>query len=84
MLFLVPSLNLLSQTLTEWSRRPSPLFPERPTREGKDMFASIRKYNVRRGSAEHLARRVREGFVPMMRQMEGFRGDYCLMAARMC
>ena len=30
------------------------------------MFASIRKYNVRRGSAEELARRVREGFVPMM------------------
>ena len=42
------------------------------------MFASIRKYNVRRGSAEHLARRVREGFVPMMRQMEGFRGYYLL------
>ena len=36
-------------------------------REGRAMFASIRKYNVRRGSAEHLARRVREGFVPMMR-----------------
>jgi heme-degrading monooxygenase HmoA len=42
------------------------------------MFASIRKYNVRRGSAGHLARRVREGFVPMMRQMEGFRGYYLL------
>ena len=42
------------------------------------MFASIRKYNVRRGSAEHLARRVREGFVPIMRQMEGFRGYYLL------
>ena len=42
------------------------------------MFASIRKYNVRRGSAEHLARRVREGFVPMMRQIQGFRGYYLL------
>src|SRR5580692_11219909 len=52
-------------------------FPERPT-EGRAMFASIRKYNVRRGSAEGLARRVREGFVPMMRQMEGFRGYYLL------
>ena len=48
------------------------------------MFASIRKYNVRPGSAEHLARRVREGFVPMMRQMAGFRGDYRLMAVPMC
>jgi hypothetical protein len=35
-----------------------------PDREDRIMFASIRKYNVRRGSAEELARRVREGFVP--------------------
>jgi heme-degrading monooxygenase HmoA len=42
------------------------------------MFASIRKYNVRRGSAEELARSVREGFVPMMREMEGFRAYYLL------
>ena len=46
--------------------------------EGRIMFTSIRKYNVRRGSAEELARRVREGFVPMMRQMQGFRGYYLL------
>ena len=42
------------------------------------MFASIRKHNVRRGSAEELARRVREGCVPMMRQIQGFRGYYLL------
>ena len=42
------------------------------------MFTSIRKYNVRRGSAEELARRVREGFVPLMRQMPGFRSYYLL------
>jgi heme-degrading monooxygenase HmoA len=42
------------------------------------MFASIRKYNVRRGSAEQLAKRVRDSFVPMMRQMDGFRGYYLL------
>ncbi len=42
------------------------------------MFASIRKYNVRRGSADELARRVREGFVPMMRSLQGFRGYYLL------
>jgi hypothetical protein len=42
------------------------------------MFASIRKYNVRRGSAEELARRVREGFVPIMRRFQGFRGYYLL------
>jgi hypothetical protein len=40
------------------------------------MFASIRKYNVRRGSADELARRVRDGFVPMMRQIDGFKGYY--------
>src|SRR5580704_15893768 len=42
------------------------------------MFTSIRKYNVRRGSAEELARRVGGSFVPLMRQMQGFRGYYLL------
>ena len=42
------------------------------------MFASIRKYNLRRGSAKELARRVREGFVPMIRQIQGFRAYYLL------
>jgi CheY-like chemotaxis protein len=44
----------------------------------RNMFTSIRKYNLRRDSAEELARRVQEGFVPMMRQMQGFRGYYLL------
>jgi hypothetical protein len=42
------------------------------------MFTSIRKYSVRRGSAEELARRVQESFVSMLRQMPGFRGYYLL------
>jgi heme-degrading monooxygenase HmoA len=42
------------------------------------MFTSIRKYSVKRGSAEELARRVRESFVPLMWQMQGFRGYYLL------
>jgi heme-degrading monooxygenase HmoA len=42
------------------------------------MFISIRKYNVRRGSAEKLAQSVRDGFVPLMRGMRGFRGYYLL------
>jgi heme-degrading monooxygenase HmoA len=42
------------------------------------MFTSIRKYTMRRGSAEELARRVREGFVPLIRQMSGFRSYYLL------
>jgi hypothetical protein len=42
------------------------------------MFTSIRKYSVKRGSVEELARRVRESFVPLMWQMQGFRGYYLL------
>jgi heme-degrading monooxygenase HmoA len=42
------------------------------------MFTSIRKYSVRRGSAEELARRVREGFVPLVRQIPGFKAYYLL------
>lgn len=42
------------------------------------MFASIRKYKVKRGSAGHLAKRVQDEFVPLMRQIEGFRSYYLL------
>ena len=42
------------------------------------MFTTIRKYKVRKGSVEQLAQRVREGFVPLVRQMPGFRGYYLL------
>jgi heme-degrading monooxygenase HmoA len=42
------------------------------------MFASIRRYNVKRGSAEELTRRVEEGFLPLMRQMQGSRSYYLL------
>jgi hypothetical protein len=42
------------------------------------MFISIRKYNVRRDSAKELARRVQKGFVPVMRQLQGFRSYYLL------
>jgi len=42
------------------------------------MFTSIRKYKVKRGSAEELARRVRDGFVPLIRQMPGFQSYYLL------
>ena len=42
------------------------------------MFTSIRKYKVRRGSAPVLAQRVRDGFLPLVRQLQGFRGYYLL------
>jgi hypothetical protein len=42
------------------------------------MFTSIRKYNVRHGSVEEFSRRVRKGFVSMMRKMQGLRAYYLL------
>ncbi|HZD96282.1 MAG TPA: antibiotic biosynthesis monooxygenase family protein [Candidatus Sulfotelmatobacter sp.] len=40
------------------------------------MFSSIRRYTVRQGTVEELIRRVQEGFVPIVRNMPGFRGYY--------
>ena len=42
------------------------------------MFIAIRKYRVRRGATADWAQRVRDGFVPLMREMAGFRGYYLL------
>ena len=42
------------------------------------MFIAVRKYRVRRGATAEWARRVRDGFVPLMREMTGFRGYYLL------
>ena len=42
------------------------------------MFASVRKYKVRRGSVPELAQRVQDSFVPLMRQVQGFRAYYLL------
>ena len=42
------------------------------------MFTTVRKYRVRRGSAEELARRVSESFVPLIRRMPGFQCYYLL------
>src|SRR5690349_3052852 len=40
------------------------------------MFSSIRRYTVEEGSVEELTRRVKEGFVPLVRKMKGYRGYY--------
>jgi Antibiotic biosynthesis monooxygenase len=42
------------------------------------MFIAIRKYRVRRGSTAEWAQRVRDGFVPLMRDLASFRGYYLL------
>jgi hypothetical protein len=40
------------------------------------MFSSIRRYTVKQGTVEELIRRVQEGFMPIVRNMPGFRGYY--------
>jgi heme-degrading monooxygenase HmoA len=40
------------------------------------MFVAVRKYRVRRGSVAEWAQRVQTGFVPLMRELEGFEGYY--------
>jgi hypothetical protein len=42
------------------------------------MFIAVRKYRVRRGSSAKWAQRVRDGFVPLLRELAGFRGYYLL------
>lgn len=42
------------------------------------MFIVVRKYKVQRGSGAGLAQRVRESFLPLLRQKRGFRGYHLL------
>jgi hypothetical protein len=37
------------------------------------MFVIVRKFTLARGSAEEVARRVRASFVPLLRELPGFR-----------
>src|SRR5580704_3455708 len=46
--------------------------------QGRAMFIAVRKYRVRRGSTAEWAQRVRDSFVPLMRELAGFRGYYLL------
>src|SRR5277367_4097022 len=45
---------------------------------GTPMFIAVRKYRVRRGSGAEWTKRVQDSFVPLMRELEGFRGYYLL------
>ena len=46
------------------------------------MFAAIRQYQVDPGSVEEVARRVEEGFVPIMRETPGFVAYFVLNAGQ--
>jgi hypothetical protein len=42
------------------------------------MFTIIRKFRLTRGSAVEVSRRVREGFVPLLQDLPGFKAYYLL------
>ena len=42
------------------------------------MFTIIRKFRLTRGSAVEVSRRVREGFVPLLQGLPGFKAYYLL------
>jgi antibiotic biosynthesis monooxygenase len=45
---------------------------------GTVMFTIVRKFRLTRGSAGEVTRRVRESFVPLLRDLPGFREYYLL------
>ena len=45
------------------------------------MFTIVRKFTLTRGSASEVARRVRDSFVPLLREQPGFRAYYLLDGA---
>ena len=42
------------------------------------MFTIIRKFTLTRGSRAEVARRVQDSFVPLLRELPGFRAYYLL------
>ena len=48
----------------------------RAEQELGSMFTIVRKFTLRRGSATEVKRRVHESFVPLLRDLPGFRAYY--------
>ncbi len=44
------------------------------------MYAAIRQAKAKTGSAEELARRIKEGAIPIISDVEGFRAYYVVYA----
>jgi hypothetical protein len=44
------------------------------------MYAAIRQAKAKTGSAEELARRIKEGVIPIVSDVEGFRTYYVIYA----
>jgi hypothetical protein len=49
-----------------------------PPTGGRNMFTIVRKFTLTRGSAGEVTRRVQDSFVPLLRELPGFRGYYLL------
>lgn len=45
------------------------------------LFAAIRRGKLKPGAAEEFAKRVQGGALPVMKQMDGFRGYYLVVGA---
>ena len=44
------------------------------------MYAAIRQAKAKTGTAEELARRIKEGAIPIISDVEGFKGYYVVYA----
>src|ERR1700760_3393106 len=49
-------------------------------RKEDPMYAAIRQAKAKTGSAEELARRIKEGAIPIISDVEGFRAYYVVYA----
>lgn len=49
----------------------------------RPLFAAIRRGKLKPGAAEEFAKRVRAGALPVMKQMDGFKGYYLVLVRTM-
>jgi len=54
--------------------------PHYASRKEDSMYAAIRQAKAKAGSAEELARRVKEGAIPIISDVDGFRAYYVVYA----
>ena len=68
--------------------RPSRCAPRRsrdwkkPTMKEASVYAAIRQGKAKTGMAEEVARRIKEGAVPIISDVEGFKAYYVVIRAR--
>src|ERR1051326_4295440 len=61
------------------ARRGGAMAPSTECRPREEkMFTIVRKFRLTRGSTDEVARRVKDGFVPLLRDLPGFKNYYLL------